>query len=275
MKLKVQMIGVDLDGTLLTTDKKLLPYTASVLKAAAGQGKIVLPVTGRPLCGVPEELLALHGIRYVISANGGRIVDRKEEKILHEDLLPAETARRILNIMGEYDAMREVYYDGIGYAPRKCLERIHTYLSYPSMAEYVVSTRIPVDDVMVKFEQEKRGVDKLQGLFAEAGERDEALERIRQIPGTTVTSVLEKNIEVNAGGVNKGKAVRLLARMLEIPLAEVLVFGDAANDIQMVREAGIGVAVANAVHEVKEAADYVTGSNDEEGAAKFIEKYVL
>ena len=108
MKLKVQMIGVDLDGTLLTTDKKLLPYTASVLKAAAGQGKIVLPVTGRPLCGVPEELLALHGIRYVISANGGRIVDRKEEKILHEDLLPAETARRILNIMGEYDAMREV-----------------------------------------------------------------------------------------------------------------------------------------------------------------------
>ena len=63
--------------------------------------------------------------------------------------------------------------------------------------------------------------------------------------------------------------------MLEIPLAEVLVFGDAANDIQMVREAGIGVAVANAVHEVKEAADYVTGSNDEEGAAKFIEKYVL
>lgn len=61
MKLKVQMIGVDLDGTLLTTDKKLLPYTASVLKAAAGQGKIVLPVTGRPLCGVPEELLALHG----------------------------------------------------------------------------------------------------------------------------------------------------------------------------------------------------------------------
>ena len=250
MKLKVQMIGVDLDGTLLTTDKKLLPYTASVLKAAAGQGKIVLPVTGRPLCGVPEELLALRGIRYVISANGGRIV-------------------------GEYDAMREVYYDGIGYAPRECLERIHTYLSYPPMAEYVVSTRIPVDDVMIKFEQEKRGVDKLQGLFAKAGERNEALERIRQIPGTAVTSVLERNIEVNAGGVNKGKAVRLLARMLEIPLAEVLVFGDAANDIQMVREAGIGVAVANAVHEVKEAADYVTGSNDEEGAAKFIEKYVL
>ena len=121
----------------------------------------------------------------------------------------------------------------------------------------------------------ERGVDKLQGLFAKAEERNEALERIRQIPGTAVTSVLEKNIEVNAKDVNKGKAVRLLARMLEIPLAEVLVFGDAANDIQMVREAGIGVAVANAVHEVKEAADYVTGSNDEEGAAKFIEKYVL
>lgn len=275
MKLKVKMIGVDLDGTLLTTDKRLLPHTAEVLSQAASQGIVVLPITGRPLCGVPEELLAIPGIRYVISANGGRIVDRKEKRILHEDLVPVDTAREILKIMGDYDAMREVYFDGTGYAPERYLAQIEKYISYPPMANYVVSTRMPVGDVMEKFEQEKRGVDKLQGLFALPGERDQALKRILEIPDIEVTSVLENNIEINAAGVNKGRAVCLLADMLGIPVKEVLVFGDAVNDIQMVKMAGIGAAVANSIPEVIEAADYVTESNDEEGVARFIEKYVL
>lgn len=275
MKLKVKMIGADLDGTLLTTDKRLLPHTVEVLKEAADLGMVVLPVTGRPLCGVPEELLAIPGIRYVISANGGRIVDCKEDQVLHEDLVPVDTARRILKIIGDYDAMREIYFDGIGYAPEIYLAQIEKYLSYPPMSQYVASTRTPVGDVMEKFEQEGRGVDKLQGLFALPGERDQALKRIMEIPDIEVTSVLENNIEINAAGVNKGRAVCLLAKMLNIPVKEVLVFGDAVNDIQMVKMAGIGVAVANGIPEVIEAADYIAGSNDEEGVAGFIEKYVL
>ena len=275
MKLKVKMIGADLDGTLLTTDKRLLPHTVEVLKEAADLGMVVLPVTGRPLCGVPEELLAIPGIRYVISANGGRIVDCKEDQVLHEDLVPVDTARRILKIIGDYDAMREIYFDGIGYAPEIYLAQIEKYLSYPPMAQYVASTRTPVGDVMEKFEQEGRGVDKLQGLFALPGERDQALKQIMEIPDIEVTSVLENNIESNAAGVNKGRAVCRLAMMLNIPVKEVLVFGDAVNDIQMVKMAGIGVAVANGIPEVIEAADYIAGSNDEEGVAGFIEKYVL
>lgn len=275
MEYKVQMIGVDLDGTLLTTDKRLLPHTADVLKRAAEQGIIVFPVTGRPLCGIPRELLAIPGIRYVISANGGRIMDREENRVLHEDLVPVEPARRILGILGDYDAMREVYYDGVGYAPENCLAQIEKYIPYPPMARYVMSTRIPVMDVMEKFEQERRGVDKLQGLFALQQERSLARQRILEISDIEVTSALENNIEINAKGVNKGKAVCLLAGMLGIPTEEILVFGDAQNDLQMIKTAGIGVAVANGIPEVIEAADCVTESNDEEGAANFIEKYVL
>lgn len=269
------MIGVDLDGTLLTTDKHLLPHTADVLRQAAERGMIVLPITGRPLCGVPGELLKIPGIRYVISANGGRIVDREENRVLHEDLVPVDTARKILRIMGDYDTMREVYYDGVGYAPESCLEQIERYIFYPPMAQYVASTRTPVRDVMEKFEQERRGVDKLQGLFVLPREREYALKRIMDIPDIEVTSALENNIEINAKGVNKGKAVCLLAGMLGIPTKEILVFGDEQNDLQMIRTAGIGVAVANGIPEVIEAADYVTASNDEEGVAGFIEKYVL
>ena len=75
MKGKVKLIGMDLDGTLLTTKKEMTPYTKAVLKRAAEQGITVLPATGRPLSGLTEELLEFQGFRYAVTANGGRVVD--------------------------------------------------------------------------------------------------------------------------------------------------------------------------------------------------------
>ena len=83
------------------------------------------------------------------------------------------------------------------------------------------------------------------------------------------------NLEINAAGVNKGKAMIELGKLLGIPREEIMAFGDGNNDLKMLKEVGTGVAMVNAIPSVKEAADYVTLSNDEEGVAKFIEKYVL
>ena len=83
------------------------------------------------------------------------------------------------------------------------------------------------------------------------------------------------NLEINAAGVNKGKAMIELGKLLGISREEIMAFGDGNNDLKMLKEVGTGVAMENAISSVKEAADYVTLSNDEEGVAKFIEKYVL
>ena len=83
------------------------------------------------------------------------------------------------------------------------------------------------------------------------------------------------NLEINAAGVNKGKAMIELGKLLGIPREEIMAFGDGNNDLKMLKEVGTGVAMENAIPPVKGAADYVTLSNDEEGVAKFIEKYVL
>ena len=82
-------------------------------------------------------------------------------------------------------------------------------------------------------------------------------------------------LEINAAGVNKGKAMIELGKLLGIPREEIMAFGDGNNDLKMLKEVGTGVAMENAIPSVKEAADYVALSNDEEGVAKFIEKYVL
>lgn len=276
MKHKIKMIGFDLDGTLLTDQKELGEYTVQILKRAVEEGIVILPITGRPLCGLPEEVTGLPGLRYAITANGARILDLKNAAVLKEQLVSVETAEKILDILGNYDSLREIYYDGTGYAEREKLEQIDHFFEEGPMAEYVRSTRQPVDNLMDKFRQESREVDKVQGVFANLGEREAALDEIRKLEGVTITGALHNNIEVNAAGVDKGNALLWLAQYLGIAPEETMAFGDGNNDITLLEKAGTGVAMKNGIEEVKHAADRVTEkTNDEEGAAKFIETYVL
>lgn len=276
MKHKIKMIGFDLDGTLLTDQKELGEYTVQILKRAVEEGIVILPITGRPLCGLPEEVTGLTGLRYAITANGARILDLKNAAVLKEQLVSVETAEKILDILGNYDSLREIYYDGTGYAEREKLEQIDHFFEEGPMAEYVRSTRQPVENLMDKFRKESREVDKVQGVFADLGEREAALDEIRKLEGVTITGALHNNIEVNAAGVDKGNALLWLAQYLGIAPEETLAFGDGNNDLALLEKAGTGVAMKNGIEEIKRAADETTEkTNDEEGVAQFIETYVL
>lgn len=275
MKIKTRMIGMDLDGTLLTTEKKLTPYTQDVLKRAIAQGIIVLPATGRPVSGVPEEIMHFPGIRYAVTANGGRIVDVQENRTIYENLVPVDKAYAILSVFEKYDTLREIYYDGIGYSEETMLKNIHRYIGPGPMADYMVATRRPIPDVHAKFVETNRPVDKVQGIFASLADKDEALKELEKIKDIEITGALSQNVEINAKDVDKGNALLRLGQILGIPGEEIMAFGDGTNDRKMLEKVGTGVAMANGVPEVKAAADYITASNDEEGVARFIEKYVL
>ena len=275
MKIKTRMIGMDLDGTLLTTEKKLTPYTQDVLKRAIAQGIIVLPATGRPVSGVPEEIMHFPGIRYAVTANGGRIVDVQENRTIYENLVPVDKAYAILSVFEKYDTLREIYYDGIGYSEETMLKNIHRYIEPGPMSDYMVATRRPIPDVHAKFVETNRPVDKVQGIFASLADKDEALKELEKITDIEITGALSQNVEINAKDVDKGNALLRLGQILGIPGEEIMAFGDGTNDRKMLEKVGTGVAMANGVPEVKAAADYITASNDEEGVARFIEKYVL
>lgn len=96
MKYKVRMIAFDLDGTLLTTDKRLTDETRRTLEQAAKRGILLVPATGRPLTGMPAEVLGIAGVRYAITANGARVVSAEDGKILREKLISVEKARKVL-----------------------------------------------------------------------------------------------------------------------------------------------------------------------------------
>lgn len=273
---RIRMIGLDMDGTLLTTEKELTEHTRGVLREAIDRGVVVLPATGRPLAGIPEEVLKFPGVRYAVASNGARIVDLKESRVLYEDLVPYETGRRVLEICSRYDSMLEIYYDGVGYAEEEKLKHLDEYVPRLPMARYIASSRRPVADVRAMHEERKAPTDKVQALFRTTEECKKAWKEVeKEIPDIEITGALSNNIEVNAKGVNKGRGLMILGELLGIHREEIMAVGDGSNDIAMLREAGLGVAMENATEAVKAAADVVTLSNDQEGAATAIEKYVL
>ena len=275
MKIKCRIIGFDLDGTLLNSEKHIAEHTREVLTRAVEQGIWILPVTGRPLGGLPKEVVEFPGVQYAITANGARIMETQTGGCLYERLVPVKTAEQIMEIFSDYDALREVYYGGKGYAEAEEFSRVGEYMRSPQMAVYVRATRTPVPDILQLIREKGQDTDKVQGVFKMDEERTEARKRLEAVEGIEVTGALSNNIEVNAAGVDKGNAILWFADHLGIPHEEVAGFGDGNNDIQLLKKAGIGVAMANATDQVKAVSDYITGTNDEDGVATFIEKYIL
>lgn len=272
---KIKMIGLDLDGTLLTDRKEFTDRSKRALRTAIDSGIVVLIATGRPLTGIPEEIRNFPGMRYALTSNGAKVMDVWENRVVDEHLLSAKLAEKALEICGKYDTLQEVYYDGVSYAPADKRDMIPRYHKNPNMWEYMRKTRTWVEDIFRMVRESDRGLDKIQMLFADMEERTKAWQELSEVEGLELVGSLGYNIEINAAGVNKGSGLVSLGRLLGIRREEIMACGDGDNDLLMLKEVGFGVAMANAEEEVKKAADYITLSNEEDGVADAIEKFAL
>ncbi len=275
MSRTIRMIGVDLDGTLLNSEKQLTAYTREVLKKAIEQEVAVVVATGRPFSGVPDELKHFPGMRYALTANGARILDMQKQKVVYKNLLSGEIAEKVIDILKRHHAIHEFFVDGVGYMNEDGLKNVYAYFEDPHMAEYLQSTRITVKDVKEKLQAMKCEVDKLQGIFRNQKDKQEALEELNTLSGIVVTAAMDNNLEINKEGTNKGLGLLQLGKSLGISREEIMACGDGGNDVEMLKEVGFAIAMANAYDPVKTAADFVTVSNDEDGVAKAIERFVL
>ena len=275
MNHKIKMVGLDLDGTLLTTEKKMTSYTREVLEKALAQGVEVLVSTGRPISGVPREVLEIPGMKYAVTSNGARVLELSTGNVLCESMLSMETAERLIDIINDYDAVLEIFIDGKSYARRAELQHAYDYFPHPSMAEYILSTRVQVEDIKETLYEKQSSVDKVHGIFKSAEDKRDAYRRLSEIPGVVIASSFGNNWEINKEGTDKGKGLLRLGEMLGIKQEEIMACGDGMNDFEMLKTVGFGVAMENGHPKVKEIADYITVTNDEDGVAKAIEKFVF
>ncbi|WP_308638536.1 Cof-type HAD-IIB family hydrolase [Paenibacillus silvisoli] len=245
----IKLVALDMDGTLLNDRQEISGENAKWIQKALDAGVTVCFATGR---GFPSALPYAEQLKLdtpMITVNGGEIWSRPH--VLHKrTLMSAVTVERLHKLALQHP---------------ECW-----YWAYTTMDIYNKEKWIkPADNYeahhWLKF-----------GYYTEDAEMREAiLKEVSTWGGLEITNSSPSNLELNPEGVSKAAAIRELCKLLGIEMSQVAAMGDSLNDIAMIREAGLGVAMGNAQDEVKAAADAVTVTNEEDAVAHLIRDYVL
>ena len=276
MERKIKLIALDLDGTLLDSQKKVSQRNLHALEKARQMGILMVPVTGRPAQGLPQAVLDLPGLRYAVTSNGATIRDLQENKyILEKHMTPADCLRA-LEACADFPMIREVFREGVGYLTQVDRDILCARYEGTPMMEYVLGTRRVLPGSLEDFlREDDRPLEELFFL-TDSPEIKEALrQRLSALPDISFADPAPKDLEVMAGGINKGEALLYLLDLLGIEPQETMAIGDGGSDLPLLKAAGIGVAMDNALPFVKEGADWVTASCDEDGVALALEKFVF
>lgn len=268
-----KILFLDLDGTLLNDSKEISPGNRAALERALSQGHRVVINTGRPLESAIIQNRRLGLTRegcYLISFNGGMIYDPFREEVIYRQCLSAATARKIIALCDRRNIHVQTYdREKVLVEPRWEDEAVNCYCREILMEYRVVpdfSTGLTEDPpkVLAISYTDRAVLEMLQAEIAEA------------FPEVDCFFSCRAYLEIVPKGVNKGSAVQRLCSQLGMDVADSIAAGDAENDLGMLRAAGLGCAMANAVEAVKKNAGYVTEhDNNHDGVAEIVEKFLL
>ena len=206
--------------------------------------------------------------------NASEIADHlKEKRTVVSQLMTVQQGLEAVRAMGRYDASVDVFWQGKAYADPENLRRAVENAD-PAMRPYIKDSRTVVPDMAAWLAEQSEGPEKISMFFAQVSQREEAQKQAEAM-GLEVTSSLPTNLELNAGGVNKGCGLLALAEVLGFAREQVMACGDSGNDAAMLKAVGLGVAMGNAAPDILAVADAVTDTNDQDGVAKALERFVL
>ena len=243
-KKEIKLIAIDMDGTLLNDQHMIPDENRQAIKEAEEKEIHVVISTGRTRMTCDELVNSLELNAHLITVNGSEIWDEKRE-LVERQLLDIKHIEQMWGITQK-----------------------HQTTCWAATVDQVIRDEFPSD--ISAHEWMKFGFD-----VKEDSVRELILAELKNNVGLEITNSSPTNLEINAAGVNKAKAIEKVCKRLGITMENVLAIGDSLNDLAMIKEAGIGVAMGNAQPFVKESADWVTSSNVEDGVAVAIRKWAL
>lgn len=265
-----KLIAVDVDGTLVNSEGKITPRTRHALIRATKAGHEVMIVSGRPTYGLRHEAKELGFDKFggILSAyNGGVLYDFKKKEILANHPMDYELAQEILEFSKNLD-----------------LELILTngeYIYTDKASGLYLQRESRILDMEVKeIKDIRENLNFLPNkiLFAQdsqkiAPESEKLLEKF----GDRLVQVKSTRFfhEMMPSGLSKGNSILEACKIFGIDEKDVIAFGDEMNDVTMLEVAGTAVAMGNAVDAIKDMADYVTKTNNEDGIAYYLENFLL
>ncbi len=267
--MKYKLICVDVDGTLLNDEKKIPEPVKESLKKAAKMGIQIALVTGRMPAGADlvEKELSLSCIK---ACSAGTYILLGERCIHMKYMMPK--------------VMKEIYVEfalknnlplWIFQGRKWYVTAIDAYVRQEMEIIQYIPEVVKIETLIQRWEDEKTGPNKLL-IAADTTTICRIEKEMKKMALSEVDMALssENYLEIFPKGVTKGEALATICKSLKIKLADTIAFGDQELDIPMIEKAGLGIAMENAIDEVKEAADFVTKSNEAAGIAYALEKYL-
>ena len=273
--MSIRLIALDIDGTTLNSSGRLTERTKDALERAIKSGVYVVMATGRCFDALPEDIMAIPDMNYIVTSNGAMVKDLNTGEIILRNCLDPEVVVEAEKILRDCGQMVEIFIDGTAYIERSLYEYIRDGGKTYRHREYVMRTRNPVDDLMKHLLDNRDRIENIN-IFFNTQEAKAAMHPIlMQLENATVTSSLDNNWEIGGATTSKANALAQLMDMLDVKKEEMMACGDSPNDIAMLKEAGISVAVGNAKEPVREMASFISASNNEDGVAIAIDRFVF
>ncbi len=262
----IKLIAIDIDGTLLNTEKQMTRATVDALEAAAKAGIHVCISTGRPLTECREYTDRLPGMRYIVTCTGAQVMDMQTGTDIFRKALSAEELRMLYKIICRYGAIPDIFDEE---------NRIHNRATdidnaefWGSLYEVVRTSHIPEADLDGYVENYQGITNKIHMFFHDLSKKPALWEELKKLPYEIMESD-EDDLEIMPLGIDKGLGLQKLAEHLGLQPEEVMAIGDGGNDVGMFRYAGTAVAMKNAGSAAKAAADRISlYTNDEDGVAR-------
>lgn len=274
---QIRMIAMDLDGTTMNNQHVVTPHTRSVLQALIDRGYLVVPASGRGYYNVRDDILPGLNFSYMIADNGAYVMERCRNRMLMEELIPCQTAARMVkDLLDDDENCLYVHYSGSQDIHRKACRSEEVYRRYYARPWDTMQPLYSVEQLCDLILADDKGIPKIGMWFQRPDGFARYEERVaKHYPEVNAYRVSENSLEFCSAATSKAAALRYLCRHLDIPACQVCAIGDNGNDEDMLRFAGLGVAVENALPSVRNAADVIAGCNDQEGVAHFLEKTFL
>lgn len=268
-----QIIGLDMDGTLLNSNHQVSKKTQQAIQKARQNGKIVALSTGRGISELIEYESVLQDIQYYICESGGLVYDSSLKKILYQQCFDRRLIQEILCAASKYDAMLYIMSNGMCYAEQSAIEN----LEYYHMGQYkkmMQETVYQVDNIIELYQKQPMEIEKINIFAASVDIREHVYQELKHLEIEMVYAE-KTSLEISPKGVHKGSGLIWLCQHLQIPLEKTIIVGDGENDRAAFQVAGLSIAVGNASNAIKEICDVIVGDHDHDGCAEAIEQYLI
>ncbi len=262
-----------MDGTLLNSQKQISPTTYESLKRASQAGCKVCLSTGRGFAELRDYENQMDVLSHGILISGGCIYDFEHQEVLYQRTIEPECVKKIVEVIADRDIMVQVLNEQLSVVEQGILHRMEDfYMSvYTPMYERVTTK---VEDIQAFLLNSGEDAIKINLYHRSPKDREKTLKLLEGLPLCFAFSE-QTSLEITPQNIDKGAGLKFLCDRLSISLSEVIAVGDADNDLPILKEAGLSVAMGNANEHVKELSDVITGDNDHDGIAEIVNQYIL